>query len=92
MHPRITFSEDKKTFTEQDWEFPDRVRKAAVQIPQELREALEAHPVARRNLDNVKWQNNHNHSRTEIQALWTKVQDIEAAATMCSREARSEDC
>ena len=91
MYPRITINEDKKTFTDQDWDLPDRVRKAAVKIPMEMREHLERHPVARRDLDHVKWQADHGHTLPEIRDFWTKIQSIEEAATICSREARSED-
>ncbi|KIX02388.1 uncharacterized protein Z518_08329 [Rhinocladiella mackenziei CBS 650.93] len=82
---------DKRTFTDQDWELPDRIRKAAVKILNELREDLEGHPVARRNLDHVKWQEDHSHSLLEIRDSWINVQSIKEAAIICSREARSED-
>lgn len=91
MYPRVTFNEDKRTFTDEDWKLPDRIRKAAVNIPKEMREDLEGHPVARRNLDHVKWQEDHRHSLSEIRDFWIKVQSIEEAATVCSKEARSED-
>jgi hypothetical protein len=92
MYPRITFNEDKETFTEGDWDFPDRIRAAATRIPVELKQYLEAHPVARRNLDHVRWTADHGHSIAEIQYLWKKVQQIKDAATACSTEGRSEDC
>jgi hypothetical protein len=91
VYPRIKFNEDKRTFTDQDWELPDRIRKAAVEIPKEIQEDLERHPVARRNLDHVKWQEDHGHSLPEIRDFWIKVQSIEEAATVYSKEARSED-
>ena len=47
--------------------------------------------MARRNLDHVKWQEDRSHSSSEIRDFWIKVQSIEKAATVCSREARSED-
>lgn len=91
MYPRITFNEDQNTFTDQDWGLADRVRKVAVEIPKEMREGLEGHPGARRNLDHVKWQEDHSHSLSEVRDFWMKVQCIEKAATICSKEARSED-
>ncbi|KIW75171.1 hypothetical protein Z517_11943 [Fonsecaea pedrosoi CBS 271.37] len=68
-----------------------RIRKAAVNIPKEMREDLERHPVARRNLNQVTWQEDHRHSLSEIRDFWIKVQSIEEAATICSKEGRSED-
>lgn len=91
MYPRIPFNEDKKTFTDREWDLLDRVRQAAVKVPMEMREHLERHPVARRNLDCVKWQEDDSYSLLEIRDFWAKVQSIEEAATLCSREARSED-
>jgi len=88
---RVTFNEDKRTFTDEDWKLPDLIRKAAVNIPKEMREDLEGYPVARRNLDHVKWQEDHRHSLSEIRDFWISVQSIEEAATVCSKEARSED-
>ncbi|KAH0845694.1 hypothetical protein FOPE_12479 [Fonsecaea pedrosoi] len=72
MYPRITFNEDKRTFTDDDWELPDSMRKAAVNIPKEMREDLERHPVARRNLNQVTWQEDHRHSLSEIRDFWIK--------------------
>ena len=92
MYLRITFNEDKEIFTDLDWNFPDRVKLAASRIPVELKPYLEAYPVARRNLDHVRWTADHGHSITEVEYLWEKVQQIKDAVTACSMEGRSGDC
>ncbi|RMZ85138.1 hypothetical protein DV738_g32, partial [Chaetothyriales sp. CBS 135597] len=93
MYPRIRFNEDSETFTDEEWELPDRIRKASVRVPEQMRGYLEEHPFARRNLDNIKWQEagDHSHTLSQMQDFWARVQRIAKAAALCSGEIRSEE-
>ena len=92
MYPRIIFVEDLRRLEQEDWEFVDRIRTAAETLPIELKDYINNHPVGRRFLRQVQWQEGPAPEGSNMEELWQKVEELEDAANECSEEGQPEDC